>query len=120
MCVTFSLFKYGDFYDDACVSASRRLGKCISETGIDRENHLRGISRADCVLDVAGCKLERQNGVISREPNGKFIALADDCYFAICMESDLEFSTVEAYPYVFSIKQNPCYESSMSILYHSN
>ena len=59
---------------------------------------------ADCVLDIAGCKLERAKGHLPRDTHGKFIALAGDCYFAMCIESDSGFSSVEAYPYVFSIK----------------
>ena len=99
-----SLFGCENFYEDACVSASRMLEKCSSETGPDRTNHLRGISRADCALDIARCELERAKGRLSRETHGKLIVLAGECYFAICIESGSEFSTVEAYPYVFSIK----------------
>ena len=61
-----SLFECGSFYEDACFAALRVLGICDSKNGIDRRNHLRCIACADCVLDIAGCKLERSKGA-SRE-----------------------------------------------------
>ena len=59
---------------------------------------------ADCVLDIAGCKLEWGKKHHPSDTRGKFVVLVGGCYFAMCIDSDSGFSSVEAHPYVFPIK----------------
>ena len=91
---TLSLFADGRFYEDACVDAARKIEIFERKTGIDRRILPRGLSRAECVRELDGCKIYRGKGRLPRITGGEFLVLTGGRFFAIYIDASAVESPV--------------------------
>ena len=82
-----SLFEGGCPYEASRVAAVRRIERWGPETGLDRMDIHQWSTSADCVLELAGCKLERGKERIPRITGGKFTLSVDGKCIDMCIDA---------------------------------